>query len=205
MTPDGYVPVKDILAHPHFHVYSFQDIEEVVRTNDKQRFKLEEKPAINFYSSHGRDASASAKKNDDGDNMMMVLCIRANQGHSIKVVDPDVLLHRLEPTELLKIPTILHGTYMDAWKSIQNQGLKRMSRNHIHFATGLPKENGVISGIRKTCQVYIYINAKKCAEDGIVFYKSDNGVLLTAGPNDEGTLSSDYFLRVTDSLGNDLR
>jgi 2'-phosphotransferase len=206
MTPDGYVPVKDILVHPHFKKYSLQDIEEVVRTNDKQRFKLEEKPAINFNSSYCRDPSVSAKNNDhdDDDDNKMVLCIRANQGHSINFVDPDLLLQRLEPTELMKIPTVVHGTYMDAWKSIQNQGLKRMKRNHIHFATGLPKDNGVISGMRKSCQVYIYIDAKKCAEDGVVFYKSNNGVLLTAGPKDEGTLSSDYFLRVTDSLGNDL-
>jgi len=96
---------------------------------------------------------------------------------------------------------IVHGTYWDAWKIIQNEGLKRMARTHIHFASGLPKDDGVISGMRKSCQVYVYIDAAKCARDGIVFYKSDNNVLLTAGVNNEGTLPPDYFRRVTDTAG----
>jgi 2'-phosphotransferase len=90
---------------------------------------------------------------------------------------------------------------MEAWESIVGQGLKRMQRNHIHFASGLPGKDGVISGMRKSCQVYIYLNAKKCAEDGIVFFRSDNGVLLTAGINDSGTLPVCYFFYVTDVHG----
>lgn len=30
--------------------------------------------------------------------------------------------------------------------SIWQEGLKRMNRNHVHFATGLPEQDGVISG-----------------------------------------------------------
>ena len=36
-----------------------------------------------------------------------------------------------------------------------------MNRTHIHFAPGLPKESGVISGMRASAQVYIYIDMEK--------------------------------------------
>lgn len=54
-----------------------------------------------------------------------------------------------------------------------------MSRNHIHFAPGLPQEDGVISGMRKSCDVYIYIDMVQAIKDGIDFYISSNNVILT--------------------------
>jgi 2'-phosphotransferase len=41
----------------------------------------------------------------------------------------------------------IHGTSMKNLDSILSTGLKKMARNHVHFATGLPKEDGVISGM----------------------------------------------------------
>lgn len=40
----------------------------------------------------------------------------------------------------------VHGSYFRNWGSIQQQGLSRMKRTHIHLAPGLPGEDGVISG-----------------------------------------------------------
>lgn len=40
----------------------------------------------------------------------------------------------------------VHGSYLRNWRSIQQQGLSRMKRTHIHLASGLPGEDGVISG-----------------------------------------------------------
>jgi 2'-phosphotransferase len=89
-----------------------------------------------------------------------------------------------------------------------------MKRNHIHFATGLPatcsvsSEDGTqqscrekknvtpVSGMRASSQIYIYVNGRKCATEGIRFYRSDNGVILTAGTNDEGILPVKYFKKV---------
>ena len=81
-----------------------------------------------------------------------------------------------------------------------------MKRNHIHFATGKPNiegpENSVISGMRKSCDVYIYVDVYKCVIDNIPICKSDNGVLLTAGINGSGILPIKYFSHVTDASGN---
>lgn len=54
---------------------------------------------------------------------------------------------------------VIHGTDRGALDRIlQSGGLNRMSRNHIHFSKGLPGDSGVISGMRKGCQVCIYID-----------------------------------------------
>lgn len=130
----------------------------------------------------------------------MIWCIRANQGHSIAGIDPHALLTRLENHELAALPVMVHGTTLAAWKDIQRTGyLSIMKRHHIHFAAGLLGEEGVISGMRRTCQVYIYVDAGRCARDEIVFFRSDNGVLLTAGI--EGKLPLKYVSHVTDSKG----
>ncbi|KAL7430269.1 hypothetical protein ACHAXH_002832 [Discostella pseudostelligera] len=164
----------------------------------------------------GKDDTNNNDSSDEGtrDNKR-VLCIRANQGHSLHGLEADQLLSPLT-IEQLSDPTlsIIHGTSFKAWEEhIQHEGLSRRKRNHIHFATGLPSRqtttvgdktnnsdnnNNVtpISGMRSTSEIYIYIDGAKCANDGIPFYQSDNGVLLTAGVNNEGMLPTKYFAKV---------
>lgn len=56
---------------------------------------------------------------------------------------------------------MVHGTYYRHWDQIKQQGLSRMHRRHIHFSPGLPGDDGVISGMRSSCQIYIYIDLAK--------------------------------------------
>jgi 2'-phosphotransferase len=186
MTPDGYVRVRELLALDMFRNVSVEEIRAVVTNCEKQRFKLLEQ-----------------QRGDDDDDEDDQLYIRANQGHSVAgVLDADQLLTRLTPEALAALPVVLHGTSTKAWTNfIQAQGLSRMGRTHIHFATGLPQDDGVISGMRKHCQVHIYLNTRKCAEDGILFYRSENNVILTAGVEEKGILPTAYFAKVTDGAG----
>lgn len=89
---------------------------------------------------------------------------------------------------------VIHGTFSKFWGSIRAEGLKRMSRNHIHFAPGMPKEEGVVSGMRGSCDIIIVIDLPAAMRDGIDFYISSNNVILTEG--EEGVLSPRYFKRV---------
>ncbi|KAI7853531.1 phosphotransferase KptA/Tpt1 [Circinella umbellata] len=173
MRPDGYVPLDDILGLAKFKSYTQENIEHVVKTNDKQRYKLIEI-----------------------DDKWM---IRANQGHSLKnIVDQEQLLERIvEPYE-----TVIHGTLLKKWEIIKTSGLSRMNRLHIHCAIGLPGDSGVISGMRGTSEVYIYINMRKAMDDGILFYKSSNNVILTEGQ--DGILLAKYFEKVLDHEGKSL-
>mmetsp|Transcript_373 Transcript_373/g.489 ORF Transcript_373/g.489 Transcript_373/m.489 type:complete len:258 (-) Transcript_373:1889-2662(-) len=210
-SPDGYVPVEDILSLSHSKFrdkqsgrqrYTVDDVIRVVEMNEKRRFKLEYKSALNDGYVEGTVQSISTERNKK------LLCIRANQGHSFKAgLQSNKLLMPLDAGELNSSELIIvHGTTQRAWELIRIEGLRRMKRNHIHFATGLPNENGQkspISGMRSSSEIYIYISGKKCAEDAIPFYRSDNGVILTAGVDEGGLLPIKYFDKVVQaSSGN---
>ncbi len=73
-----------------------------------------------------------------------------------------------------------------------------MGRNHIHFAIGLPGKNGVISGMRSTCEVVIEINMVKALfKNNIPFFISSNKVILSPGISD-GSLPTNNFRTVLD-------
>ncbi|KAI8914192.1 phosphotransferase KptA/Tpt1 [Gorgonomyces haynaldii] len=163
MEDNGFVRVSDLLQHKKLKGYTFQDIQDTVQLDQKQRYLLQD--------SNGWR-------------------IRANQGHSIKV--------EMEFKRLLDLKECVHGTFLDCLESIKASGLKTMSRQYIHFALS-PDE---ASGIRRNCQVLIYIDTQRAMEDGIEFYLSDNNVVLSKGIN--GILSSQYFSKITDRQGNKL-
>jgi 2'-phosphotransferase len=137
--------------------------------------------------------------------------IRANQGHSIKV-DTEGLLKPIT-VEAKNVPEVcVHGTDEPSWKLIlKSGGLRRMGRNHIHFASGLPagfkslavseasteekEAPPVISGMRKSSTVLIYIDIEAALASNIKFYLSENGVILSEG-NEKGFVPSDFFKRV---------
>jgi len=167
---DGYLKVDEILQHSHFkrslHATK-EDIIRVVESNDKQRFTL--------------------STNSKGEDL-----IRANQGHSVEVdnLQMDVI------TDASLYPTVVHGTYRTAVPAIKQDGLHKMKRNHIHMTTGIPTDNtSVISGMRKSCNAFIYIDIKAAIKDGIRFFLSSNQVILCEG-NSDGYLLPKYFERI---------
>lgn len=167
--PGGYLYVDDIMQKSQFRKFTVDDVRSVVTSNDKQRFHLENEAET------GR------------------LKIRANQGHSIEV--PDLELEPIISDE--NYPIVIHGTYYKCWQSIRQQGLNRMTRTHMHFAAGLPGESGVISGMRSTCDLVIYIDMAKALADGITFFCSANNVILSQG-NKQGVILPKYFQKVVD-------
>ena len=156
MDASGYVLLSDILMRKDFNSFSINDVKHVVSTCKKQSFHIDD-------------------RGDAG------LFIRANQGHSIQgVINPDELLTPI--TNPADYSMVVHGTTLEALELIrQSGGLSRMGRNHIHFATGLPGADGVISGMRSSSQVVLHIDLAAAMADGIPFYISQNGVILTPG------------------------
>lgn len=151
------------------------DVQDVVATNEKQRFALKPK-----------DANLATPSTSAADYL-----IRANQGHSIKIESSSLLVPIT--TEAGNIPArVLHGTYYAFWEPIVSSGgLRVMGRNHIHCSAGTPEE-GVVSGMRRDAQLLIEIDVQQSLEEGIKWWLSDNGVILTEG-DEQGVLSSRFF------------
>lgn len=167
---DGYVIVKELLslhiktqAGLPLKAHSVDDLKEVVKMDDKQRFGLRE---------------------ENGQ-----LLIRANQGHSLETINSAELLEPVLSAE--EVPVCVHGTYKEYLESIKKEGLKRMSRNHVHFATGYFMQDGVISGVRHDSEVFIHMDVSKYLNDGMKLYRSENGVILAEGR--DGVVPPEYF------------
>lgn len=169
---EGFAYVDELLKLPKLRSFqrrlTIRNIEEIVQNDNKNRFTLRKDEKSGKYK------------------------IRANQGHSISV--PNLELKQI--VETCQCKTMIHGTYFKNWKSIEKQGLKCFSREYIHFARGLPGQNGVISGMRGSCDIIIFINVEKLLKDGILLYESTNKVLLTKGI--ENCLPLKYFEKVVE-------
>lgn len=163
----------------------------------------------------------------------------------MKVSDEGLLIPLT--TESKDLPRIfVHGTRKQLWQQIlRSGGLRPMTRQHIHFATGVPaqlcatfklpqgetnnsagegKANGkkavpeeaettevaalpdkkdapiVLSGMRNTSTLLIFLDFKRALENGLKFFMSENGVVLCAG-NEKGVVPVEFFERVVETGG----
>ena len=51
----------------------------------------------------------------------------------------------------------------------------------VDGARGLLGEHGVVSGMRKNTEVYVWVNVHAAMDSGIAFFESENGVILCHG------------------------
>ncbi|XP_063236861.1 tRNA 2'-phosphotransferase 1 isoform X2 [Bacillus rossius redtenbacheri] len=169
ISEEGFVDVSTLLQHRSFcGRFVVDDIKRVVAENDKQRFTLVE------------DASTGK------------LRIRANQGHSIKAVCSLELVPILRGSEA---PVAIHGTFSRSWDAIRREGLHRRDRLHVHLSPGEPGQAGVVSGMRRSCELYVYVDVGRALADGLKFYRSVNNVILSPG-DDQGYIRPKYFSKV---------
>mmetsp|Transcript_10938 Transcript_10938/g.13203 ORF Transcript_10938/g.13203 Transcript_10938/m.13203 type:complete len:190 (-) Transcript_10938:7-576(-) len=108
----------------------------------------------------------------------------------MKEVKDEYLLEVI--TDPTTVTDCVHGTYLVHWPFIKRQGLSKVARNHIHLAPGLP-EDGKIRGMRSTAELFLYIDVPAAMQDGMVFYRSKNEVILTQGL--EGWLPVKYIMK----------
>ena len=94
--------------------------------------------------------------------------IRANQGHSVAV---DLQLEPVEPPAVL-----YHGTGHGAAETITHEGLRKMSRHHVHLSGD--RETARAVGARHGRPVVFAVDAAAMRAAGHLFYRSANGVWL---------------------------
>ncbi len=106
--------------------------------------------------------------------------IRANQGHSVEV---DLQLEPTVPPDVL-----YHGTGHSAVEAILREGLRRMSRHHVHLSEDITTAKRV--GARHGRPVVFEVDATAMHEAGYTFYCSENGVWLV------DRVSSEYLRQI---------
>ena len=96
--------------------------------------------------------------------------IRANQGHSLQV---DVQLREAKPPQYL-----YHGTAERFLPEIQVRGIMKMNRQHVHLSGDF--QTALAVGKRHGKPAVLKVDAGAMAQNGMVFYHSENGVWLRA-------------------------
>jgi putative RNA 2'-phosphotransferase len=97
--------------------------------------------------------------------------VRANQGHSTEV--------DLELTPLAPPAVLYHGTARAALPSITSDGIRKMSRHHVHLSSDAETARKV--GSRHGSPVVLEVDAGRMQADGFHFFRSANGVWLVDG------------------------
>ena len=158
----GYVRMDHLLGWQRLRTMKppvgFAEVIEVVQENEKKRF------AMKFVGAEGAskdNAVESDTKQPEPESEAQVetetqraitqfqamppqdvdyklFFIRATQGHSMKTIESENLLTPIRLDDLASIPeAVVHGTFYGAWEQILHSGgLKSMTRNHVHFASG---------------------------------------------------------------------
>lgn len=95
--------------------------------------------------------------------------IRASQGHSVAI---DLGIEPQQPPEYL-----YHGTVEKFLQSIQNKGLIKGSRQHVHLSED--KETAINVASRRGKPIILTVRSGKMHAQNHAFYQSENGVWLT--------------------------
>lgn len=109
--------------------------------------------------------------------------IRASQGHSTEYVKID---YKPETPP----DTLFHGTSTDVVSLIFKEGIKAQRRHYVHLSE--QKTTAKAVGARHGAPALLMIDSKDMHENGIEFYKADNGVWLTKFVDPNYILSIQY-------------
>lgn len=95
--------------------------------------------------------------------------IRASQGHSVNI---DLGIQPKEPPSYL-----YHGTVEKFITSIQEKGLIKGTRQHVHLSAD--KETAINVGSRRGKPIILTVKSGEMHAQNHAFYQSENGVWLT--------------------------
>lgn len=97
------------------------------------------------------------------------LRIRAAQGHSVKI--------KSDFKAFAPPPVLYHGTAKTNLDAIMREGLRPMSRQHVHLSLDVVTAEKV--GQRHGKPIVLYVASAEMAAAGFEFFRAENGVWLT--------------------------
>jgi RNA:NAD 2'-phosphotransferase (TPT1/KptA family) len=222
MDASGYVPVRDVLALPRFAGITEADVRHLVASCPKRRFELRG----DVQRSASEESPSDGVARNDATATSSSLSIRAAQGHTMRCfakLDDDQMLTRLDQRAADAVSSAAHGTSLAAWAKIRGGGISRAKRRHVHMARNVfgrlsrgpeegtndtePEDDArgesvtervVVSGFRADARVAVLVDVARGVREGVPFFLSSNGVVLSPGEGDTGTIPTRLFLRAVD-------
>ncbi len=99
-------------------------------------------------------------------------------------------------------PSSIPGTTQTGKDSKEEDQEDRSQKNDSNHPKE-EKEEKIISGLRTSAKIHIYISLRQSMiEGGLKWWRSDNGVLLTEGDPEKGVLGVEFFEVVLDTSSN---
>lgn len=93
-----------------------------------------------------------------------------------------------------------YGTYWKAWETIRNNGLKRTKqKKYINLQPGHLSGDGskltdLVKKFKNNCEVLVYIDLARAISEGIKFFKTGSGMVVTTGDHNQ-KIPPRYFLK----------
>jgi len=110
-----------------------------------------------------------------------------NEAHYIRIKQNSPVNNN--PLSSSEIPLCIYRTNVDTWKHIKKEGIKAISGDFIPFITSYETPSHAL------LDTLIEINAQKAIEDGMEFYKGEDGVIYSKGKN--GEIPAEYFVKAS--------
>ena len=147
------------------------ELYRVVRNSDRRRFQVKQESEVSM--------------------------IRAVQGHSMSFVEASRIMERIGVDGNPAPVRCVHGTSAENMESILARGLiaggLRSRRNQIHLFP-CEEQTGRHPRLRHRYQIAVHVEVRRAAEDGVVFYRSANDLILTSGVY--GMLDARYIVAI---------
>ncbi|CAC5391321.1 TRPT1 [Mytilus coruscus] len=132
--------------HPGLSGYTLKELTRLVEVDVDKRFTLERDPEHGWWK------------------------IKANQGHSINVGS-----FGMPSVEENTVAHAYHYTTMLAWGDIEEEGLRRMNRQHIHLLSEVPPT------FKPHWEVQIMIDVPRAQAEGYEFFWAPSRAILCPG------------------------
>lgn len=137
------------------------DIDQLIENANQRGRQLDRKLLLDVVATNDKKRFAIS---EDGAK------IRASQGHSVSTVE-------LGMTPTAPPEQLFHGTVKKFLTSIQEEGLSKQNRNHVHLSADQLTAEKV--GQRRGHPIILLVNSGQMHRDGWPFFLSENNVWLT--------------------------
>lgn len=102
-------------------------------------------------------------------------------GESICAVQGHSMTLKVAMQSWTEAGPLIHCSYMEHYDPIAHEGLKRMTRQHVHMISPDIETGASWNLLRRNSNLFVVIDSQSARNAGIAFLRADNGVILSEG------------------------